>query len=322
MSSTLALDLEEPGDAIDLSRFDLNLLLVLSTLLRCRNVTHAGQELRLSQPATSRALTRLREMFNDELLVRSRRSFELTPLAEKLAPKVATTLENIGNIFKGWIPPPEQFRLAMPDHLALLLGGNLTEYFREVSPTTVFLPIIGMSNVLSHLEGGQLDLALGIVDDAPPGFYCRALPPIPALCVSRAAHVALKGNIPYGDLKRFLSIRIGTTFNTGFGEVYDGLEALRARGGETLTAPDIHTAARLVEDTDAVLVLPAPSARYIASRYRLEAFVPLKGPALPDYHVSLIWHEKWNRNSIHAGVRSMIAAYVLEGSSPAAAGRR
>ena len=318
MSSSLALDLESYEEGLDLSQFDLNLLLVLSALLRLRNVTHAGQELRLSQPATSRALNRLREMFKDDLLIRNRRSFDLTPLAEKLAPKVVVALENIGNIFKGWHPPPEQFRLAMPDHLALLLGGNLTEYFREVSPTTVFLPIIGMSNVLTHLEDGQLDLALGVVDDAPPGFFCRSLPPIQTLCVCRPGHPAVTGSIPYGELKRFLSIRIGTNYNTGFGEVYDRLESLRPRGGETLTAPDIHTAARLVQDTHAVLVLPAPSARYISARYQLQTFTPLKGPSLPEYNVSLIWHEKWNRNSIHAGVRSMIAGYVLEGTPRAA----
>jgi DNA-binding transcriptional LysR family regulator len=313
MPANLALQIEEPDQALDLGGFDLNLMLVLSALLRYRNITHAGNELRLSQPATSRALSRLREMFDDELLTRSHRSFELTPLAEKLAPKVEAALKKIGHIFSKWLPPPERFTLAMPDHLALFLVGNLTGYFREVSPTTVFLPIIGLSNVLTQLEDGRFDLALGIVDDTPPGFYCRTLPAVPSVCVSRKGHVAIKGHIPYGELGRFLSLRIGATYNTGFGEVHDGLEALRPRGSETLTVPDIHTAARLVQDTDAVLVLPAPSARYISSRYGLETFVPEKGPSLPTYNVALIWHERSHRNSIHAGVRSMVAGRVLEG---------
>lgn len=306
------LQLIDDEQALDLGGFDLNLLLVLSALLRCRNITRAGTELRLSQPATSRALTRLREMFDDDLLVRRQRAFDLTELAEKLAPKVENALSKISSVFSNFVPPPEQFSLAMPDHLALLLARNITGYFHEVSPTTVFLPIIRMGNAIGQLESGQLDLALGIVDDAPPGFYCRSLPPIPALCLARKGHVAVDGNIQHKDLGRFLSIRIGLTHNTGFGEVYDGLEALRPAGTETLTVPDIHTAARLVQDTDAILVLPVPSARYLASRYRLETFVPKKG-APPNYQVSLIWHERWHRNSIHAGVRSIIAARVLEG---------
>lgn len=310
---TMSLALQGSGDdSIDMSAVDLNLLVVLNALLKFRNITHAGNEVRLSQPATSRALSRLREIFADDLLIRQNRLFELTPLAEKLAPKVAAALENIGTIFSNRAPPLERFCLAMPDHLALLLVGHLNSYFREVSPTTVFMPSVGFSNVLGQLENGQLDLALGLADDAPPGFYCRALPPIMSLCLSRRGHAALNSRIAYADLKRFLSIRIGVGHNPAFGDFYDGVEALRPRGGETLTVPDIHTAARLVQDTDAVLVLPAPSARYLAARYQLQTFVPTKGGPVPAYNVSLIWHERWHRNSIHAGVRSMIAAHVLE----------
>lgn len=311
MNGSLALQ-GTNDDSFDLGAVDLNLLVVLNALLKFRNITHAGNEVRLSQPATSRALSRLREIFGDDLLVRHNRVFELTALAAKLAPKVEAALDNIGTIFSNRVPPLERFCLAMPDHLALLLVGHLSSYFREVSPMTVFMPSVGFSNVLSQLESGQLDLALGLADDAPPGFYCRALPPVATLCLCRPGHSAPRGRITYADLNRYLSIRIGVGHNPAFGEVYDGLEGLRPRGGETLTVPDIHTAARLVQDTDAVLVLPAPSARYLASRYRLETFITGKGAPPPAYNVSLMWHERWHRNSIHAGVRSMIASHVLE----------
>lgn len=315
MVAPLAPRIADIAQEFDLGGFDLNLLLVLSALLRCRNISHAGNEVRLSQPATSRALTRLRQMFGDELLVRRNRSFELTRLAEILMPKVEAALKNIDSIFSNRVMAPERFTVAMPDHIALLLAGNVTAYFREVSPMTVFLPMIGLSNVLTQLEGGQVDLALGIADDAPTGFYCRTLPAIPSLCLCRKGHPVLRERINYTELGRFLSIRIGSNYNTGFGEVYDGLEALRPSGRETLTVPDIHTAARLVQDTDAVLVLPAPSARYLCSRYPLQTFIPNKGGELPTYQVSLIWHERWHRNSIHAGVRSMIASHVLQGGT-------
>jgi DNA-binding transcriptional LysR family regulator len=157
-----------------------------------------------------------------------------------------------------------------------------------------------------------LDLALGIADDAPIGFFSRTLPAIPSLCVSRVGHVASIGKTAFTDLSRYLSIRVGTAYNVGFGEVYDGLETLRLRGGQTVTAPDIHTAAQLLQDTDAVMVLPAVSARHIANRYGLATFAPATGSLLPPYQVSLIWHERWHRSSDHAAVRSMIASYVTE----------
>ncbi|MCJ9671598.1 MULTISPECIES: LysR family transcriptional regulator [unclassified Neorhizobium] len=313
MSSSLAHQIEDSDGNFDLGGFDLNLLLVLNALLRFRNLTHAGKELQLSQPATSRALFRLRQMFNDDLLTRGNRAFELTPLAETLAPKVEAALGNISTIFSGRIQAPERFSVAMPDHLGLLLVGNLSGYFREVSPTTVFIPVVGLSNVISQMEDGRIDLVLGITNDTPSGFFCRSLPPVPTVCLSRKGHPVVGGKIAYSDLGQFLSLRISSTYNTGFGEAYDGLEALRPRGRQTLTVPDIHTAARLVQETDAVLVLPVPSARFLAERYGLETFVPLKGVKPAPYQISMVWHERWHRNSIHAGVRSMIASYILEG---------
>ena len=65
---------------------DLNLLLPLKVLLEEGNVTRAGQRLDLSQPAMSAALARLRRRFDDELLVRAGRDYELTPFARDLLP--------------------------------------------------------------------------------------------------------------------------------------------------------------------------------------------------------------------------------------------
>ena len=75
---------------------DLNLLLPLKVLLEEGNVTRAGQRLELSQPAMSAALARLRRRFDDELLVRAGRDYELTPFARDLLPEVQHALRLMG----------------------------------------------------------------------------------------------------------------------------------------------------------------------------------------------------------------------------------
>lgn len=50
---------------LKLSSIDLNLLVVLDALLQEPSVTKAGKRVGLSQPATSHALARLRELFGD-----------------------------------------------------------------------------------------------------------------------------------------------------------------------------------------------------------------------------------------------------------------
>ena len=74
---------------------DLNLLAVLGALLEHRNVTRAGEGLRLSQPTMSGALARLRQHFGDELLVRSGREYQLTPMASGLLPAVREALSQV-----------------------------------------------------------------------------------------------------------------------------------------------------------------------------------------------------------------------------------
>src|SRR5688572_13050133 len=78
-----------------LSAIDLNLLVVLRALLTERHVTRAAARVGLSQSATSHALSRLRELYADPLLVRSGRSLELTPRARRLLPTLERGLSDL-----------------------------------------------------------------------------------------------------------------------------------------------------------------------------------------------------------------------------------
>jgi DNA-binding transcriptional LysR family regulator len=69
-----------------LSAIDLNLLVALRALLSERHVTRAAQRIGLSQSATSHALSRLRDLLGDPLLVRNGRELALTPRAARILP--------------------------------------------------------------------------------------------------------------------------------------------------------------------------------------------------------------------------------------------
>ncbi len=76
-------------------KLDLNLLVALDALLTERNVTRAGERIYLSQSAMSNALSRLRQYFDDELLVPVGGKLELTPRAEVLHEAVKDVLLRI-----------------------------------------------------------------------------------------------------------------------------------------------------------------------------------------------------------------------------------
>jgi DNA-binding transcriptional LysR family regulator len=121
------------------SSADLNLLIVLAALLEERNLTRAGERVNMSQPAMSGALARLRQHFDDDLLVRDGRQYELTPLAERLLPDVRDALRQVERTLEG---RPEfdpgastrTFSLAMSDYAAMVLVKPLMRRVGEVAP--------------------------------------------------------------------------------------------------------------------------------------------------------------------------------------------
>ena len=124
---------------MNLSQFDLNLLVSLDALLIERNVTRAGQRVGLSQPAMSGTLSRLRDLFKDELLVRVGRQLELTQLAQELAPQLRLQLQGVEDLLnarRSFIPTSEQrtFSIAASDYVVFLLLKPLVARMAEQAP--------------------------------------------------------------------------------------------------------------------------------------------------------------------------------------------
>ena len=123
---------------MNLSSLDLNLLVALDALLLEANVSRAAMRIHLSQPATSHALQRLRDLIGDPLLVRVGARMELTPRAQALRGPLAQALDQVRGLF---VPDDfdatrseRQFRLMMPDLAVELLMPPLMEKITHVAP--------------------------------------------------------------------------------------------------------------------------------------------------------------------------------------------
>ena len=118
---------------------DLNLLNALRVLLEEVNVTHAGRRLNMGQPAMSGALARLRRQFGDELLVRSGRDYELTPMAQDLLPVVQHAQRLLSEalmIGEEFEPSTSRrvFRFALSDYALAVLYEPLIRRIRQQAP--------------------------------------------------------------------------------------------------------------------------------------------------------------------------------------------
>jgi len=122
-----------------LREVDANLLLSLHALLEERNLTHAGERMTMSQPAMSGALARLRKHFDDELLVRVGRGFELTSLAERLRPEVEAAVEATESLLgnqREFDPASSSrlFAVSMSEYAMTVLAEPLTRLLAEQAP--------------------------------------------------------------------------------------------------------------------------------------------------------------------------------------------
>jgi DNA-binding transcriptional LysR family regulator len=127
-----------------LQRVDLNLLVALAALLEERHVSRAADRIGLSQPATSRALQRLRHTLDDELLVRTRDGYQLTPRAERIRRDLAEVLPRLEILFGGERFDPatatDSFRVLGTDYMTSVLGpGVFRRVFQEAPGTSLTL---------------------------------------------------------------------------------------------------------------------------------------------------------------------------------------
>ncbi|WP_176157616.1 LysR family transcriptional regulator [Burkholderia multivorans] len=159
---------------------DLNLLIALKTLLQERNVTRAGTNLHVTQSAMSGILARLREFFDDPLLVQVGRKTELTPLAESLVQPINDILIRIDAALA---TRPHFDASAMRRHVSIVASDyvqsvlfidllrelqseapGLTIEFRQPSP-----------NSPAELESGDVDFVINPESFVSPHHHCEPL---------------------------------------------------------------------------------------------------------------------------------------------------
>ncbi len=161
---------------MNVNRVDLNLLVYLDALLRERNVTQAANKLNLSQPAMSNGLRRLRELFDDPLLVRTSEGMTPTERALELEPIVREVLSKVDHA----VQPRKDFNAAESSRVFRIMASDYAEStlfptvlgkLRELAPG-ITLDIMTPSDVsFLDVERGKVDMLINRFDSMPQSFH-------------------------------------------------------------------------------------------------------------------------------------------------------
>ncbi|HYG88516.1 MAG TPA: LysR family transcriptional regulator [Azospirillum sp.] len=166
---------------IDLSRADLNLLVLFETVLDERHVGRAAERLNLSASAVSHGLGRLRRLLNDPLFLKTPKGVVPTERATELAEPVADILARVRSVISTAEPfdaarSTRRFTIGTADGFSVFLPPLLAEFGRAAPGIDIVVRHLQRETALSDLDARRIDLAIApFDDDLPARFVGRTL---------------------------------------------------------------------------------------------------------------------------------------------------
>jgi DNA-binding transcriptional LysR family regulator len=293
---------------------DLNLLTPLHALLTEKNVSYAANKVQMSQPAMSGALSRLREYFGDELLVRKGKGYDLTTFAETLLPEVIEALDSIRIVFlnkTNFIPDKTDrtFKILVSDYAMSVIVVPLLSEISKLAPNVKvhFEPI---PNSAEDFESLLLltDILIGAGGYEIPGekelYFSDNF-----VCIVRNENSLVPaGKLDLEKLKSLphLSSHLGNSKNPA-------TLAFERAIGQTIT---VHKNAGLLQlpfavaESDLVAFVPRrlaiQSAEYLP--LRIEE-LPFEGAELVEY---LHWHPSRTKNASSIWLRNLLKSALAK----------
>jgi DNA-binding transcriptional LysR family regulator len=300
---------------INIEAFDLNLLVTFDALMRDRSVSRAADRMKLTQPAISHALGRLRAVFNDPLFIRSPTGMLPTSFAERISDQVAGILRGVNLILS---PVDEfdaarssrRFAIGMTDYTAYVVMPALAKHMERHAPNIELLirPAHG-TGVLSMIESNEIELVVGgsILD---PREYISTSHMMTErfVCAMRRGHPVLKHRL---TLEAYLAQSHLDIAPLGEPGIVDKLlhqqHAARRIG---ISIAHFLLAPAILEQTNLVATIPERMARPMAKRFGLAV---LETPFDFGWHeIRQTWHRRLEHDPGLVWLRAQIATVAAE----------
>lgn len=317
-----------------------NLLVALAVLLRERNVTVAAAKMGITQSAMSGTLAQLRTLFDDALLVRVGRAMEPTPRALAL---LEPLLRGVAAFDEALAQPTTfdprtseaRFALGLDDRSEILIVPELLRRIRASAPgIAVQVHGWGRHRVPPGLASGELDLVIGVfpvaraaspaawkrlkgtwpsssVEPLTPGHHVLPLVELGMASIVRADHPLVGRRL---DLDTFCALDhvLVTEEAWSKGVVDDAL----ARIGRTrrIAARVAHLlgVGRIVAVSDLCATIDARLAALHAAQLPLRVLEP--PVRIPGAPLSLVWHDRTDRDPARRWLREQVRAAALAGA--------
>ena len=283
--------------------FDLNLLHVFQAVHATRNVSRAAEALKLSQPAVSHALTRLRLALHDPLFVRAPGGVAATAKAEQFARQVDSALKVLDVAIHeadSFDPARSQRRFAV--HMSDIGADEfLPQIMAAIDRCAPSVRVEALQLDPRHIQGaleeGRLDLAFGYLPELSGTEQAPLLDERYVVLLRRGHPLArrLKSRETLDQLD-FILVK-------SHAEPAKALHTLGLESRIRLTLPHFTVAPSILATTDLAVVMPSRPAARFAERHALQVVEPDLG--LPRFTVAMHWNWRFNNDSGHRWLREI-----------------
>jgi DNA-binding transcriptional LysR family regulator len=289
-------------------QLDLNLLTALDALLEEGSVGTAAERLRLSEPAMSRTLGRIRRVTGDQILVRTGRTMTPTPYALAVRATVHTLVQQAHAVLA-----PERdlelgtlertFTLRCHDAVTTAIGPGLLAAV-QAQATGVRLRFLGETTTDSNdLRHGQVDLEIGSSEPDLPEIRFETIGHDRLVAVVRPEHPCAHGKL---TLKRYANAQHITVSRRGrlHDPIDEALERLGLRRRVIASAPTSTSALQFIGQTDLMVSVPQFIAQPMVIALGLRTRpIPLELQSVP---VIQAWHQRYDGDRAHVWLRGLV----------------
>jgi DNA-binding transcriptional LysR family regulator len=302
-----------------MDNIDIRLLRAFLVLMAEKNVSTAAEHLGISQPAASHALARLRTLFDDPLLLRSRAGMVPSTRAlefEAGVRELLATYDGLLGMARPFDPrvSSQTFVVSAPEYAERLLLPGLARRVRRDAPgVRIEVQTPDRDRALELLENGRVDLRVAWLPKPPQSLRSMQLFQDRIVCIAAKDHPTVQGSI---DQEQFLSLPHARPLGTGrttTGRVID--EAVEQLGGQLNLAflvQNFLSIPLMMVGTDLIATVPLRLASVLRKQHPLQILEPPL--RLPRIRYAAYWHERSQKDPGHRWLRGLVleAARELE----------
>lgn len=293
---------------LNLKGIDLNLLTVFEAIMETGQLSQAGVQLGLTQPAMSAALQRLRLTLKDPLFIRTRTGMEPTPRARdwylELTPAMAQIRQSLT---PGQLDPAQSerlFTIVAGDYFETVHLAALLERLQAEAPNVgVDLLPYAAEGVPADFKLGQRDFAIYFQPPSGPGIDHQVVGTEDLVVICRNDHPRINNRVSLKQFHREKHVLISTA-NQQKNRIDELLRAHSVERSILARVSHFSSAAMVLENTDALCTVPAGMGDFLESRFSVKCCkFPLQ---LPPIDKLVIWPTVLADDPLHAWFKELL----------------